>query len=116
MVAAVTLFTCEKTFNVITCADVQTGPPTQRWSRYVPLRMLRRSFPQKASRRGSSALMSSPEAGLSSGELGPRLTGGGEDTPEAWGKLGERVAVGGGEEKPEGGRVDVGGGDEMEGQ
>lgn len=87
------------------------------------LRMLRLSFPQKASMRGSSPLMSSPAAGLSSGELGPRLRsrgalvemGGGEDTPEAWGRLGERFAVGGGEEKPEGGLVKLGGGEEMEG-
>lgn len=91
---------------------------------YVPLRMLRLSFPQKASRRGRSPLTSSPAAGLSSGELGPRLRsrgalvqmGGGEDIPEAWGRLGERVAVGGGEEKPEGGLVEPGGGEEMEGQ
>lgn len=41
--------------------------------------------------------------------------GGGEDTPQAWGRLGERVAVGGGEQKPEGGLVEVGGGEEMEG-
>lgn len=73
--------------------------------------------------RGSSPLMSSPAAGLSSGELGPRLRsrgalvemGGGEDTPEAWGRLGERVAVGGGEEKPEGGLGELGGGEEIEG-
>lgn len=90
---------------------------------YVPLRMLRLSFPQKASRRGSSPLTSSPAAGLSSGELGPRLRssgalvqmGAGEDTPEACGRLGERVAVGGGEERPEGGLVELGGGEEMEG-
>lgn len=93
-------------------------------SSFIPLRMLRLSFPQKASRRGSSPLTSSPAAGLSSGELGPRLRssgalvdmGGGEDIPEAWGRLGERVAVGGGEEKPEGGLVEPGGGEEMEGQ
>lgn len=86
--------------------------------------MLRLSFPQKASMRGSSPLTSSPTAGLSSGELGPRLrsrgalveTGGGEDIPEAWGRLGERVAVGGGEEKPEESLGDVGGGEEIEGQ
>lgn len=89
----------------------------------IPLRMLRLSFPQKASRRGSSPLTSSPVAGLSSGELGPRLRssgalvlmGGGEDTPAACGRLGERVAVGGGDERPEGGRVEPGGGEEMEG-
>lgn len=54
------------------------------------LRMLRLNFPQKASMRGSSPLTSSPAAGLSSGEVGPRLrsngalvqNGGGEDTPE----------------------------------
>lgn len=92
-------------------------------SSYIPLRMLRLSFPQKASRRGSSPLTSSPAAGLSSGELGPRLRssgalvqmGGGEDIPEACGRLGERVAVGGGEERPEGGLVELGGGEEMEG-
>lgn len=90
-------------------------------SSYVPLRMLRLSFPQKASRRGSSPLTSSPAAGLSSGELGPRLrssgalvqTGGGEDPPEACGRLGERV--GGGEERQKGGLVELGGGEEMEG-
>lgn len=73
--------------------------------------------------RGSSPLTSSPPAGLSSGELGPRLRsngalveiGGGEDTPVAWGRPGERVVVGGGEEKPEGGLVELGGGEEMEG-
>lgn len=87
------------------------------------LRMLRLSFPQKASMRGSSPLTSSPAAGLSSGELGPRLRssgalveiGGGEDSPEAWGRLGERMAVGGGEDNPEGGLVALGGGEEMEG-
>lgn len=92
-------------------------------SGYVPLRMLRLSFPQKASRRGSSPLTSSPAAGLSSGELGPRLRssgalvhiGGGEDTPGACGRLGERVAVGGGEERPQGALVELGGGEEMEG-
>lgn len=92
-------------------------------SSYIPLRMLRLSFPQKASRRGSSPLTSSPAAGLSSGELGPRLRssgalvqmGGGEDIPEACGRLGERVAVGGGEERPEGNLVMLGGGEEMEG-
>lgn len=74
--------------------------------------MLRLSFPQKASMRGSSPLTSSPADGLSSGELGPLLrssgalveAGGGEDTPEACGRLGERVAVGGGDEKPNGSR------------
>lgn len=92
--------------------------------RYLPLRMLRLSFPQKASRRGSSPLTSSAAAGLSSGELGPRLRSSGalvqmgvsEDTPEACGRLGECVAVGGGEESPEGGLVEPGGGEEMEGQ
>lgn len=87
------------------------------------LRKLRLSFPQKASMRGSSPLASSPAAGLSSGELGPRLrssgalveTGGGEDTPEAWGRLGDLVAVGGGEEKPEGALVEPGGGEAMDG-
>lgn len=91
--------------------------------RYLPLRMLRLSFPQKASRRGSSPLTSSPAAGLSSGELGPRLRSSGalvqmgvsEDPPEACGRLGERVAVGGGEERAEGGLVEPGGGEEMEG-
>lgn len=74
--------------------------------------------------RGSSPLMSSAAAGLNSGELGPRLrsrgalveNGGGEDTPEAWGRLGERLAVGGGDEKPEGSLVIVGGGEHMAGQ
>lgn len=42
--------------------------------------------------------------------------GGGEETPEAWGRLGERLAVGGGEEKPEGGLVELGGGEGMEGK
>lgn len=42
--------------------------------------------------------------------------GASEDTPEAWGRLGERVAVGGGEERLEGGLVEPGGGEEMEGQ
>lgn len=73
--------------------------------------------------RGNSPLLSSPADGLSSGELGPRLrsrgalvdVGGGEDTAVAWGRLGERVAVGGGEEKPEGALVELGGGEEMEG-
>lgn len=74
--------------------------------------------------RGSSPLMSSAAAGLNSGELGPRLrsrgalveNGGGEYTPEAWGRLGERLAVGGGDEKPEGGLVIVGGGEHIAGQ
>lgn len=96
-----------------------------RGPRHPPLRMLRRSFPQKASRRGSSPLRSSAAAGLSSGELGPRLRSSGalvqmgasEDTPEACGRLGERVAVGGGEERQEeGGLVEPGGGEEREGQ
>lgn len=73
--------------------------------------------------RGSSPLTSSPAAGLSSGELGPRLRsrgtlvqrGGGEDTPEPWGKLGEGVVVGGGEDKPEEALEEVGGGEDMEG-
>jgi len=84
--------------------------------------MLRLSFPQKASKRGSSPLTSSPAAGLSSGELGPRLrssgaleVGGGEDTPEACGRLGERVVVGGGEEKPQDDLFEQGGGEGMEG-
>lgn len=92
--------------------------------RCPPLRMLRLSFPQKASRRGSSPLMSSPAAGLSSGELGPRLRSSGalvqmgvsEDPPGACGRLGARVAVGGGEEREEGDLVEPGGGEEMEGQ
>lgn len=42
-------------------------------------------------------------------------SGGSEDTPEACGKLGEEVAVGGGEEKPDSGLVKLGGGEEMEG-
>lgn len=90
--------------------------------RYLPLRMLRLSFPQKASRRGSSPLTSSPAAGLSSGELGPRLRSSGalvqmgvSEDPPACGRLGERVAVGGGEERAEGGLVEPGGGEEMEG-
>lgn len=89
--------------------------------------MLRLSFPQKASRRGSSPLTSSPATGLSSGELGPRLKsrgalvqeGGGEEqhTPGAGGRPGERVAVGGGEEEsPQGARVVPGGGEDTEGQ
>lgn len=91
--------------------------------------MLRLSFPQKASRRGSSPLTSSPAAGLSSGELGPRLRssgalvqeGGGEEqnAPGTGGRPGERVAVGGGEEEEEklqGARVAPGGGEETEGQ
>lgn len=91
--------------------------------------MLRLSFPQKASRRGSSPLMSSPVAGLSSGELGPRLKsrgalvqeGGGEEqlTPGTGGRPGERVAVGGGEEekeRPQGARMVPGGGEDMAGQ
>lgn len=73
--------------------------------------------------RGNSPLTSSPMAGLSSGELGPRLRssgalvemGGGEDAQAAWGRLGERVAVGGGEENPDRGLVPLGGGEEMDG-
>lgn len=100
-----------------------------RRSRYTPLRMLRLSFPQKASRRGSSPLTSSPAAGLSSGEVGPRLKsrgalvqeGGGEEqhTPGAGGRPGERVAVGGGEEEEarlQGARVVPGGGEDTKGQ
>lgn len=86
--------------------------------------MLRLSFPQKASKRGSSPLTSSPAAGLGSGDPGPRLksmgalveVGGGEETPEAWGRLGERGVVGREEKKPEVGLGELGGGEEMEGQ
>lgn len=89
--------------------------------------MLRLSFPQKASRRGSSPLTSSPADGLSSGELGPRLKssgalvqeGGGEEqqTPGGGGRPGERVAVGGGEEERlQGARVTPGGGEDIDGQ
>lgn len=88
--------------------------------RCPPLRMLRLSFPQKASRRGSSPLTSSPAVGLSSGELGPRLRSSGAlvqmGVSEACGRLGARVAVGGGEDRAEGGLVEPGGGEEMEGQ
>lgn len=68
-------------------------------------------------------MTSSPAAGLSSGEMGPRLrssgalveSGGSEDPPETCGKLGKDVAVGGGEEKPDMGLDKLGGGEEMEG-
>lgn len=108
------------------CVDIGVSQSVTHMSlycRYPPLRKLRLSFPQKASMRGGSPLASSPAAGLSSGELGPRLrssgalveTGGGEDTPEAWGRLGDLVAVVGGEEKPEGALVEPGGGEAMDG-
>lgn len=80
--------------------------------------MLRFSFPQMASMRGSSPL-TSPVDGVNSEELGPKLKSrgafvlewGGDDNPEACGRLGK----GGGEVKAEGDLVEFGGGEERHG-